>query len=676
MVFMFLGPSAVAQTAFSPAGSPQSDTLRGRVLGSAVVRAPKSMPNEIVPAQMLEGRQLQQLGGHSVADAVRFFSGVQVKDYGGVGGLKTVNVHGMGSEHVGVVYDGIPVDNAQNGQVDLGRFSLDNMESVALYAGGSADILKPARNFASSSSVYLQTRTPVFRQDSTGANGDARIKPYNLKGTFRTGSFGLANPSVRWEQRWNRRLSSSLSAEYLNSTGRYRYRYSLDGGYDTTATRRNGDVEAVRCEAALFGNMHGGYWRAHGYVYSSQRGLPGAVVRNRFSNAGRQWDLNTFLQASAKKDFGRYSLLLNAKYGYDYLRYLHDPREDDGTMYVDNRYRQQQVYMSVAQRYRVAGNWNVALSADYVMNALNADLKDFAKPVRHSFYGALATEWRTPRFSAQADVLLTHVDNHTRRAIGNNDADFTEVSPAVYASCRPFASCGLVLRAFYKKAFRMPTLNDLYYTYLGNSNLSPEYATQYDVGATYAQTFKSGVLRSVSLKADAYYNRVSDKIVAVPAANLFRWTMMNIGLARIHGLDATAQAEARMRELTLDVKVAYTYQRAKDCSDRQSRYYGGQIPYIPRHSVSVVAGAEWRGWALNYSFLYTGERYDASANIAANYIHPWQTHDASILRNIHAGKVELTAMLTVNNIFKSQYEVIRCYPMPGRNFKITVAANL
>ena len=95
MVFMFLGPSAVAQSAFPPAGSPQSDTLRGRVLGSAVVRAPKSMPNEIVPAQMLEGRQLQQLGGHSVADAVRLFSGVQVKDYGGVGGLKTVNVHGF-----------------------------------------------------------------------------------------------------------------------------------------------------------------------------------------------------------------------------------------------------------------------------------------------------------------------------------------------------------------------------------------------------------------------------------------------------------------------------------------------------------------------------------------------------------------------------------------------------
>ena len=157
MVFMFFGPSAVAQMAFPPAGSPQSDTLRGCVLGSAVVRAPKSMTNEIVPAQMLEGRQLQQLGGHSVADAVRLFPGVQVKDYGGVGGLKTVNVHGMGSEHVGVVYDGIPVDNAQNGQVDLGRFSLDNMESVALYAGGSADILKPARNFASCKRALLSS---------------------------------------------------------------------------------------------------------------------------------------------------------------------------------------------------------------------------------------------------------------------------------------------------------------------------------------------------------------------------------------------------------------------------------------------------------------------------------------------------------------------------------------
>jgi tRNA pseudouridine(55) synthase len=83
----------------------------------------------------LSGERLQRLNSHNVADALRYFSGIQIKDYGGVGGLKTVNIRSMGTNHVGVFYDGIELGNAQNGTVDLGRFSLDNMESVTLYNG-------------------------------------------------------------------------------------------------------------------------------------------------------------------------------------------------------------------------------------------------------------------------------------------------------------------------------------------------------------------------------------------------------------------------------------------------------------------------------------------------------------------------------------------------------------
>lgn len=90
---------------------------------------------EVIPVQELSGERLQRLNSHNVADALRYFSGIQIKDYGGVGGLKTVNIRSMGTNHVGVFYDGIELGNAQNGTVDLGRFSLDNMESVTLYNG-------------------------------------------------------------------------------------------------------------------------------------------------------------------------------------------------------------------------------------------------------------------------------------------------------------------------------------------------------------------------------------------------------------------------------------------------------------------------------------------------------------------------------------------------------------
>jgi vitamin B12 transporter len=47
---------------------------------------------EVIPAQTLKEEELQRLNSFSVADAIRYFSGVQLKDYGGVGGLKTVNI--------------------------------------------------------------------------------------------------------------------------------------------------------------------------------------------------------------------------------------------------------------------------------------------------------------------------------------------------------------------------------------------------------------------------------------------------------------------------------------------------------------------------------------------------------------------------------------------------------
>ena len=93
------------------------------------------MQKKMSPVQILSGKELEKLNVYSVADALRYFSGVQIKDYGGIGGLKTVNIRSMGSHHVGVFYDGIELGNAQNGVVDLGRFSLDNMEVISLYNG-------------------------------------------------------------------------------------------------------------------------------------------------------------------------------------------------------------------------------------------------------------------------------------------------------------------------------------------------------------------------------------------------------------------------------------------------------------------------------------------------------------------------------------------------------------
>ena len=114
-------------------------------LSLSEVTITESRRKEIIQSQRLDGAQLQSLNSQSVADALRYFSGIQVKDFGGVGGIKTINIRSMGSHHVGVFYDGIQLGNAQNGQIDLGRYSLDNIEEINLYNGQKSNT--PSKTF-------------------------------------------------------------------------------------------------------------------------------------------------------------------------------------------------------------------------------------------------------------------------------------------------------------------------------------------------------------------------------------------------------------------------------------------------------------------------------------------------------------------------------------------------
>ena len=179
-------------------------------------------------------------------------------------------------------------------------------------------------------------------------------------------------------------------------------------------------------------------------------------------------------------------------------------------------------------------------------------------------------------------------------------------------------------------------------------------------------------MHRLEIQTDVYYNEVENKIVAMPTSNFFRWTMVNLGKVEIRGLDAALQTDWQWgKEVFLTGRLNYTFQKAQDFTDCTDAYYGGQIPYIPWHSGSVVLNLNWRRWEANYSFIYTGERYSSRANIPANYVLPWYTSDFSVARNLRLRKSDLKVTLEVNNLFNQQYEVVICYPMPGINFKAT-----
>lgn len=621
---------------------------------------------EIIPAQRLDGEELQRLNSHSVADALRYFSGVQVKDYGGVGGIKTVNIRSMGTNHTGVVYDGVQLGNAQNGQIDLGQFSLDNIEAISMYNGQKSNILQPARDFGNAGSIYMRTRTPNF------APGEW----YHARGAVRFGSFDLLNPSALIELRLSSRVSASLSAEWVNSSGKYKFRYRRvnpagELAYDTTAVRQNGDIDATRIEANVHGSIDNGSWTAKVYNYTSERGVPGAIVNNVWRRGERIWDNNSFVQGSFNKHIGRFTTLANVKYAFYRTHYVNN---DDKQIKIDNLYKQREIYLSTANMFEILPQWSVSASYDFMWNDLHADMYGFAKPTRVSNLLSAATALDLGRFKLQASAMGTFI--HDRLVGQESPKDKKVFTPAVYLSGNPLRNKEFSVRAFYKRSYRMPTFNDLYYADMGNSKLDPERVTQYNVGLVYLAN-RRGFVRNMRFTVDAYYNLVKNKIVAYPKGQQFRWTMLNLGKVDIRGVDVSAIVTfCPVDELLVTIRGQYTYQRAIDITNPADNYYRDQIPYIPHHSGSAVANVEWRGWGLNYSFIYVGERYNQQENIRYNYTQPWYTHDLSLEKSFRINRVRMRGQIEVNNLLSQDYDVILNYPMPKRNYRVSLTVEI
>ena len=622
---------------------------------------------EVIPHQSLKGDALQRLSSLSVADALRYFSGVQLKDYGGVGGLKTVNVRSMGSHHVGVFYDGVEVGNAQNGVVDLGQFSLDNVEEVSLYNGQKSAIFQPATEFGNAGSVYIRTRRPKF---SEGEHRHLRLQT-------RAASSDMLRLSSLWEERISASLCSSLNAEVLSSSGKYKFRYrrkNADGSvaYDTTAVRQNGDIWAVRLEGNLHGLFNGGGWALKGYTYHSQRGIPGAIVSNVWRRGERQGDHNSFVQLSGQKAISSsFSTRWLAKYAYYNTHYVN---RDSTTRHVDNRYRQQEVYLSSSNVVELLPGWSASLSYDFRFNTLRADLPLFAYPHRFTNLMSVATAYNHRRFSIQASLLGNSIKDHARTLVTRKSTQ--TLTPALFMNVAPWSAVPMTVRAYVKKSFRMPTFNDLFYTDMGNAALNPESAIQYNIGVNYSTLSQPRSTR-VSLSMDAYYNTVHDKIVAYPKGQQFRWTMLNLGRVHIKGMDVEAQVIQQLTPMwRLDVRAQYTYQDARDVTNPTDTYYHHQIPYVPWHSGSLVVGVASDRWTLDYSFIYVGKRYNQQENIRYNYMQPWYTNDVHGSYSFKWGKMRCRLTAEVNNLLDQDYDVILNYPMPKRNYAVGLTVEM
>ncbi len=601
----------------------------------------------LATVQALSGIELQSLSSTSIADALKYFAGVQIKDYGGLGGLKTVNVRSLGAQHVGIYIDGIRITNAQNGTVDLGKFSLSTLESVSLYNANKLDMCQSASEYASGATVYMRTRRPTC---------DSLVVLAGL-GSFHTYRGRVNAQFVR--NGW----SAFVDGEYLNSKGDYKFRYKSEYE-DTIGKRKNSDIEYWRVEGALFKNG----FSSHLYCYVSERGCPGGIVRrlsDKYINVGREWDTDLFAQASWDHKFNKvHHIRFNAKYSYEYLRYCTDYPENQNTAKVNNHYRQNDAYMSAAYAYTPFRWMSVNVSYDARMSWLTADLKKFCPVRRLDRKGVVALQLHHRGLRLAGSMLYQHYKDYTDLKVGAADP-LSRFTPAITLG---YTFLGISLRAWYKCIFRAPTLNDLYYTQVGNRNLKPEYTKQFNFGAEYQ--FQSGGWVA-SAQADVYLNKIDNRIVCLPLKGTYTWSMMNYGETFCRGLNSTLSGRYNTGAWYFSLLTSLTWQRDLNRTDpNDPDTYNKPICYSPTLSYGITGIVGWKGFSITVSDLHVGERMWSYAD-PEDVLKPYNNIDVKVSGTWR----NYTATLEVNDLLDEQYEHIPRYPMPGRNFKFTLSAS-
>lgn len=637
-------------------------------------RAPSELRAH-TPTQVVTGQRIEQIGAFQLSDALRQMAGLNIKDYGGIGGIKTIAARGLGSQFSTLTIDGVAVNDCQNGQVDIGRYLLGNSAFVSFANGQQDGLLQSARSFAAGNILSMEGRVPQF----------FFTRRTNLRIGMEGGSYGMLSPSLLWEQKLSERLSLSVWGSFLRSEGNYPYTifYGIDQSDSSSVqNRENSQMWMAVGNASLYYSISPDrQLNVKAHYMRGRHNLPGAVSLYRTIKASEHTeDQLLFVQGRYRQRFlpdtaghHRMHLQLLGKF-----QSSTDIYEDTAQHMLDgilhNDYTQYEAYLSGTLLYEPVRGMRFSVAEDGVLNTLQSNLSANNSVARLTSLTAVAAEYAGRWITSSGNLLLTRIGEQAATDGAFSEQDYTNyirLSPFFSFNVRPWQDKHLRFRYFFKENYRVPTFNEMYYLTMVRE-LKPERAMQHNVGITYLYGTDTNALRSLTLMLDAYYNRVSEKIVAIPTNNMFIWSMINMGRVDIHGIDFKADIAMQLEDIGATFSFNYSYQHAVDHTDPSGKTYGHQIPYTPLHSGGMALYVETTVAEFGHEFILVGDRYCSQQNSRANLVEGYIDHSLSVSKRFNLRFGTIRAQLRLLNLLDVRYEVVRGYPMMGRNWRFSL----
>jgi outer membrane cobalamin receptor len=601
----------------------------------------------------------------SVPDLLSEQAGAVVTRLGGLGATATLSLRGSPSNQVLVYVDGVPLNTATGGGVDLGAVPIGDVERIEIYRGTS-----PIGFGASAIGgvVALTTGVPKENRATFAAGG----------GSFDT-NYASATAALN-----EGRLHVYVGAHALTSDGDFPYVDSkgtnLDPSDDQPTRRRNNDLRqgdgVARAEVDL---AAGRQVRVQAMFFAREQGLPGVgTLVNPTARLGT-FRATGIAAYESTRDLGAGSRVRGTAYGNYLLSHFDDPAAQVSANPTDAWDRTYTAGATLDWRKPLAPWLSLAgvLDGRYDRFVPTDTLSpSFTGAPGTRRFGAAGCEGDFWARALRLDVIASLRLEAAREATSGRDKfnrlvaaqePASHLLPIVRLSLVHELSSWLSLRANGGHYHRLPSLVELYGNtgyVLGNTLLRPESGYNADLGPLWSWR---GNATTVNGSLAVFANWASDLIAYRMGGGRAR--PENIGSARIFGLESSASvtwgAHAR-------IVASATLTDARDTTAREA-YHDRQLAMRPRYR--LYARPEWRAIALARDVALG--LYAEVDGTAGNYLDPANSVRVPARLLLGAGLYAslpdgFGLRVSGRNLADARIHDLADYPLPGREVYLTL----
>jgi outer membrane cobalamin receptor len=647
-----------------------------------------------LPAQVsvITAEEIAASEARSVAEILSSVSGVGLEKYGNITQPGLISIRGSSAEQVLVLVDGVRINTAQGGGVDLNTLPLDSIERIEIIRGGGSALFGEG---AMGGIVNIVTRKSAARKTAGSVSysygsfnthrADARIEgplgktraSYPDRGEISGEETGVP---FRKDSETREGSAETLSWHYSLSGGGYwtegTYSYPDDYESGGTGERLNADGYSLEGTAKIEGASRG-----NGSLLTllcqggfRETGVPGLLEFP--SRTARMADASlagSLTASSIPTALGHVAGTASLQYR---TRTYTDPDWYLGA--VDD------THANTAARFSASlereDRWGIlslrsAAGLSFDIDHLNSTALVTGSGLTDSGIVSRFTEGAHanielglfPQEAGPSRITLTpalrYEASQTRQGGTGQGADRGDWSWGAGTIVSLDSAGNWNMKANAGSSYRMPSFNDLFWPATsfasGNPCLLPETSLFWDAGiAVHPVPF-------LKLQA-AWFSQSVENLIQWNPGPSGQWTPSNIGMADIRGLECEAAVMVPLAGGILygEINGNYTYLRATDVTEGAATY-GKQLTRRPFERANcALTLSHMDGHSVRISGQYVGFRYTTAMNTKT--IPAYFLLNAAFTVVIGDWEIALSGM----NLLDTPYINLEEYPVPGREIQI------